>query len=232
MLQVAGFPWLAMSDYPICLNITGRLCVVVGGGPVGRRKVRGVVEAGARVRLVTLCPPGAELTGVDVVVRPYRAEDLQGAALVFAATGDPEVDSAVRRDAREAGIPINIADAPEEGDFTLPALLRRGDLVLAVSTGGKSPALAAVVRDTIAERFGEEWGAVLAIAAALRQKRLTGGGKIEYNPEVLLHLLAGGLPALIADGDRVGLDRLLTSILGKGCTLEELGIRLPKGTTS
>jgi precorrin-2 dehydrogenase/sirohydrochlorin ferrochelatase len=221
-----------MPDYPILLNIEGRLCVVVGGGPVGRRKARGLREAGARVRLIDPEPPaGEDFSGVEVLVRPYRAGDLQGAALAFAAAGNREVNAAVAADARREGIPVNVVDAPLEGDFRLPALLRRGELTVAVSTGGQSPALAAVVRDRLAEIFGPEWATVLELAGALRQKRLTLSPVNEYNQAILCQLLNNDLPALIARNDPAAIDRLLAALLGEGFSLAELGVHLPKETT-
>jgi len=220
-----------MPDYPVMLQLEGRLCVVVGGGPVALRKARGLREAGARVRLVAadVSAPAEELDGMEVSVRSYRDGDLSGAFLAFAATGDREVNAAVVREARRCGILVGVADAPAEGDFALPALLRRGDLAVAVATGGRSPALAALVRDQLAAQIGPEWAVVLDIAAALRRKRLTLQGKTEYNQAILRRLLDGGLPELIAGGDEPAVDQLLRTLFGEGSTLAELGVRLAKG---
>jgi precorrin-2 dehydrogenase/sirohydrochlorin ferrochelatase len=222
-----------MSDYPILLQLQGRLCVVIGGGPVAIRKACGLREAGGRVRLIAseLAVPAGELTDVEVVIRPYSAGDLQGAFVAFAATDDRLVNAAVVREARQGGVLVGVADAPEEGDFTLPALLRRGNLTVAVATAGGSPALAALLRERLADQLGPEWATVLEIAAALRQKRLTLQGKTEYNQAILRRLLEGGLPDLIADGDASAVDRLLQTLFGEGCTLAQLGIRLAKGMT-
>ncbi len=200
---------------------------MVGGGSVGRRKAAGLIEAGARVRLISpgqIEPPLPE--HVEIVRRSYRSGDLEGAALVFAATDSAEINSAVLRDAREAGIPANMAEEPDEGDFALPALLRRGDLTVAVGTSGESPALAALVRDRLSEHLGEEWGTVLEIAAALRQKRLTCPRETIYNSAVLRQLLSDGLPFLVAARDTAGIDRLLETRCGKGSSLADLKIRL------
>ena len=221
-----------MPDYPILLNLDGRLCVVVGGGPVGRRKARGLRDAGARVRLIDPEPPvGEEFRDIEVAARTYRTADLRGAALAFAAAGDREVNAAVAADARREGIPVNVADAPLEGDFRLPALLRRGELTVAVSTGGQSPALAALVRDLLAETLGPEWTTVLELAGALRQKRLTPSPGSEYNQAILCRLLKSELPTLIARNDPAAVDRLLATLLGEGFSLAELGVHLPKETT-
>jgi precorrin-2 dehydrogenase/sirohydrochlorin ferrochelatase len=206
--------------------------VVIGGGPVGRRKARMLRAAGATVRLISpLDGEAANLPGIEIVDRPYRPGDLAGAFLAFAAAGDRQINAAVAREARTLGIPVNVADLPGEGDFSLPAVLRRGDLALAVSTGGTSPALAAVIRDRLEESFGPEWETALAIAAALRRKKLTLPEETEYNHAILRRLLEGGLLSLIADGRAAELDRLLLSVCGSGCSLPELGVRLPKGKT-
>jgi precorrin-2 dehydrogenase/sirohydrochlorin ferrochelatase len=219
-----------MADYPILLNIEGRLCVVVGGGTVGLRKVRGLLEAGARVRLIDPAP-AAVPGGAELLRRPYRDGDLDGAALAFAASGERRVNAAVAAEARCRGIPVNVADVPEEGGFTLPALLPRGALTVAVATGGESPALAAVLAERLGEAFGPQWEGVLQIAAALRRKRLTLAEGAEYNQSILRRLLDGGLPDLVAAGDEAAVDRLLQTLCGDGCSLAQLGVRLAKGMT-
>jgi len=222
-----------MIDYPILLQLEGRLCVVIGGGPVAIRKVRGLLAAGARVRLVAgeLAVPAEELADVELILRPYGAGDLQGAFLAFAATDDREVNASVVLEARQQGILANVADMPAEGDFALPALVRRGNLTVAVSTAGGCPALAALLRDRLAGELGPEWATALEIAAALRQKRLTLQGNTEYNQAILRRLLDGGLLALIAAGDAPAVDSLLRALFGEDCSLEHLGIRLAKGMT-
>jgi len=219
-----------MADYPILFNIEGRLCVVVGGGAVGLRKVRGLLAAGARVRLIEPGPASVP-PGVDWRQRTYRDGDLEGAALAFSSSDDREVNDAVAYEARRRGIPVNIADVTGGGDFAVPAVLRRGGLTVAVATGGESPALATVLADRLGAQFGEEWGTVLAIAAALRRKRLTLSEIAEYNQAILRHLLDGGLPELVAAGDEAAVDRLLQLHCGEGCSLAHLGIRLVKGMT-
>lgn len=220
-----------MADYPILLQLNERLCVVVGGGSVGLRKVQALLQAGARVRLIDPEPaPSLEaFADVEIIRRPYRPGDLGGASLAFAATGERDTNAAVVREARQRSIPVNTADAPEECDFTLPALLRRGELTVAVSTGGRSPALAALVREHLAGTLGPEWATVLEIAAALRRKRLTLRGKSEYNQAILRRLLAADLPVLVAERNAASIDRLLKSLFGEGFSLAELGVHLPKG---
>ncbi len=221
----------AHGFYPLQLKLSGRLCVVVGGGAVGRRKLAGLLRAGARVRLIDPdadCVPNRE-AALDLIPRSYREGDLEGAFLVFAATDSPAVNAAVAAEARRRGIPVNRADDAAAGDFLLPANLRRGDLLFSVASGGQSPALAALLRDRLAGYFGPEWGTVLDVVAALRRKRLTPLGKAKYNQEILRRLLTDGLAERVAAGDGAGINALLASLPDGGCSLDDLGIQLPKG---
>jgi precorrin-2 dehydrogenase / sirohydrochlorin ferrochelatase len=144
-------------DFPVVLDLAGRPCLVVGGGPVAARKVRALVEAGARVTVVAIdVVPAidsvgvAGSAGVAVERRPYRSGEAAGFDLVVTATGDPSVDDAVVADARAAGVLVNRADRSRSGTVRLPAVLRRGPVTVAVSTGGTSPALSRWLRDRIA----------------------------------------------------------------------------------
>ena len=148
--------------YPIFLNLDGKRCVVVGGGAVANRKARKILQA--RAEVVAISPevkPELESVATEVHRRPYREGDLEGASLVFAATNRREVNAAVTREARGRGIPVNVADVPSEGDFALPSVLRRGQLQVAVSTGGASPTLARRVRYELESAFGSEWAGVV-----------------------------------------------------------------------
>ncbi|MFO7983214.1 MAG: bifunctional precorrin-2 dehydrogenase/sirohydrochlorin ferrochelatase [Desulfuromonadales bacterium] len=219
-----------MIDYPVNLHLEDRKCLVVGGGAVGQRKIRGLLSAGARVRLVDPDLPENLPPQVEAVARSYRREDLDGVCLVFAATADRAVNARVASEAKEAGLLANIADAPSKGSFTVPAVLNRGKLMMAFSTGGGSPAFASLARDAAAEHFGEEWAVLLEIAVALRQKRLTSPKKTEYNRAVLNSLLDTDICALIAARDRDGIDRLLRTHFGAAASLAELEVQLPSGT--
>src|SRR5918997_1351277 len=159
--------------YPIFLDLDGRRCVVVGGGEVANRKARKLLQARAEVVVVSPeVKPELESVAAEVRRRPYREGDLEGAFLVFAAANRREVNAAVTREARGRDIPVNVADVPSEGDFALPSVLRRGQLQLAVSTGGASPTLARRVRYELESAFGSEWaGIVEALGRARRDGR-------------------------------------------------------------
>ncbi len=140
------------------MSLENRRCVVVGGGEVADRKARKLLQA--RANIVVVSPeikPGIESVATEMYRRPYQPGDLEGAFLAFAATDSREVNAAVAREAKEFGIPVNVADAPSEGDFALPSTLRRGRLQVAVSTGGASPTLARDVRKRLEGIFGPEW---------------------------------------------------------------------------
>jgi precorrin-2 dehydrogenase / sirohydrochlorin ferrochelatase len=129
---------------------------------VATRKVGKLLQAGAEVVVVSseVLPELAE-TGVEIHERPYEYGDLDGASLAFTATDSREVNAAVAGEAKESGIPVNVADRPSEGDFAVPSTLRRGGLQVAVSTGGASPTLARRIRIELEEAFGPEWAAVV-----------------------------------------------------------------------
>ena len=178
--------------YPIFLDLSGRRCVVVGGGEVADRKARKLLQA--RARVVVISPEvGAELESVAVEVhrRHYREGDLEGAYLAFAATDSREVNAAVAREANERGVPVNVADRPSEGDFALPSTLRRGRLQVAVSTGGASPTLARRIRDELEEVFGPEWAGIVEELRKNRRSGEKGDERLEGEVSRCLSRLSG-----------------------------------------
>jgi precorrin-2 dehydrogenase/sirohydrochlorin ferrochelatase len=154
---------------PLFLNLTDRLAVVIGGGAVGRRKASAVLAAGGRVRLICLEPRPAEMTDplLDWRTEAYKPDHLGSASLVFAAA-PPDVNVRIIADARSRGLWVNASSEPERGDFFLPATVRRGDFVLAVSTGGAAPILTQTVRDRLQAEFDEVFGAWVSLLAELR----------------------------------------------------------------
>jgi siroheme synthase-like protein len=174
-----------MPPYPIELDLTGRVALVVGLGAVGRRKASGLVEAGARVIGVDPRAEGGP-AGVEVRREPYRAGHLEGACLAFAAA-TAEVNGLVVADARRAGVWVSSASDPASGDFTLPAVWRDGPVTLTVSTSGASPALAALLRDRAADVLGPAAAGLASILAELRPLALARVA----DPEARRRLLAG-----------------------------------------
>lgn len=159
------------AAYPVNLLLHGRRCLVVGGGPVAARKVQGLLAVDAEVQVVAK-EVGEEVRalGVPVHERAYEPDDLRGCWLAITATGVPEVDGAVQRDADAAGIFVNAADDPGHCSFTLPATHRQGDILVAVSTAGRSPALAAWLRDELAEQVGPAHQMLLEVLSEERER--------------------------------------------------------------
>jgi len=201
-----------MQTYPLFAILTGRPVLVVGGGAVGERKVLDLLAAGARVTVVSreFTPRLRELAArgeIQAVAGDFHPAQVAGMALVVGATDDPEVNARVSQAAQAANIWVNIVDAPELCTFIVPAQVRRGELTLAVSTGGASPAVARRLRETLERTFGPEYGPYLALLRAVRERilRIRRG-----HPEnaAIFHRLAdsplleavarGDLPAVIA----------------------------------
>ena len=222
-----------MDSYPVQLQLRGRLCVVVGGGRVGERKARGLLDAGARVRLVEPLDeaPACRLPGVERISRSFQAQDLAGALLVFAATDNAAVNEQVAALAGQEGILVNRADDPTGGDFALPALLKRGTLSFAVSSGGAHPAFSAAVRDLLAQRFGEGWATIADLAKALRRRELTPELADRYNSAVVRALMDERLPVWVEEKDWPAVTRHLHQFLGDCFSSTELGRLLPVDKT-
>jgi precorrin-2 dehydrogenase/sirohydrochlorin ferrochelatase len=166
--------------FPVSLVVAGRRCLVVGGGAVAARKAAARSSAGADVTVVApRVSAEVRRLGVAVLERPYRAGDLEGAWLAIAATDDPATNRQVAADAEAARVWLNAADDPESCAFTLPAVLRRGPVSVAVSTGGHSPALAGWLRDRIAESFGPEIGTLAELLSEARDRLQSEGRSTE-----------------------------------------------------
>lgn len=158
-----------MKTYPIMLDLRGKLAVVVGAGPVGLRKVQGLREAQAKVLLVARQVAAEALPeGVEVRMEPYRREMLAGATLVLACTDQPALNTRIATDARGIGAMVNVADVPGECDFYAASVLRDGDVVLAIGSGGSSPGLAAWLRRRITEHLPQRIGEFAAVLESLR----------------------------------------------------------------
>lgn len=166
--------------YPVNLIVARRACLVVGGGRVAARKAQGLLAAEAEVHVVA--PDiSAEMRALPVTwdERPYRAGDLDGRWLVITATDAPEVNAAVARDAEAAGLWVNSADDPANCSFILPAVVRRGDLQVTVSTGGRSPALASWLRARLQDELGPEYDVLLDLLSDERDAILASGRPTE-----------------------------------------------------
>jgi len=221
-----------VSYYPAFLDLTDLSVVVVGGGEVARGKIEGLLRSGARVKVVARrAVDGVRalggLTTVELHLRDYEAADVAGARIVVAATDDRDVNRRVSEDATRAGALVNVVDDPELSSFIAPAVLERGELQVAVSTSGGSPAFAVFVRDEIAERIGPEYGVALTVLRRVREKlRATPGSSIAERKRILRVLAEAGLVDRVKAKDPAGVDELLRMIPGAVMTLETLGVEL------
>lgn len=209
-----------MRYYPILLDLHGKQCLVVGAGQVGRRKIETLLSCGpALVRIVDPREPGAswqELVQqgtVEYHSRGFRPEDLNGCFLVIACTDDEEENWRISRLCAERGVLCNIVDQPEKCSFILPALHTQGDLTIAVSTSGSSPALAKKIRQDLGSCFGPEYGRYLALMRRLRPVVLEMGLPTRENTELFRDLTASPLLEAVQKGDKQAMLGLLRSIL-------------------
>jgi precorrin-2 dehydrogenase/sirohydrochlorin ferrochelatase len=215
--------------YPIFLKVENRLCLVVGGGEVGARKVKTLLSCGASVALVSLelvewLEEKIEEGVVGLVGNHYEEKHLEGCCLVIAATDDLELNRRIAKDAEKRGLLCNVVDYPQEGNFILPALIQRGALTLAVSTSGKSPALARQIREDLEHRFGEEYADFLEIMGAVRSRLLRESQDSRTNKEKFDSLVKSELLELVRRRDFTAVDRILQKVLGSNYALKELEI--------
>lgn len=192
--------------YPMMLDLRQSNCVVVGGGKVAARKVETLLQCGANVRIIALRVDTVLKTLIksglaEHVSTSYEKRHLAGATLVFASTDDGGLNRAVSRDAREAGIPINVADAPELCSFVVPAIVERGDLVISVSTSGKSPALAKRIRMELEQRFGPEYARILKLLGEVRPLLMKMEPDINERKKILTRIVDSDLLERIRDGE-------------------------------
>jgi len=183
-----------MTLFPMFMKLKGRPCLVVGAGTIGEPKISSLIAAGASTRVIALNATAAvaEWARAGSIVWEARAfdfADLDGVFMVIAATNSRELNAAIFNEARQRNILCNVVDDPEYCDFYYPAVVRRGDLQLAISTNGQSPALAQRIRRELEIQFGPEYGEWLEQLGKIRQQLFAS----RMNPEErrqLLHELA------------------------------------------
>jgi len=200
-------------QYPVNLVLDGRRCLVVGGGRVAARKVEGLLACGAQVKVVAprIHADLRVLPELMIEERPWVPDDLRGIWLVIAATDDAGVNRAVYQAGERAGIWVNGADDPANCSFTLPSVVRRGDLQVAVSTGGRSPALASWLRRRFEAEMGAEYEILLDLLAEERDGLKAAGRSTEGLD--WQSALDSDMLGLIRNGDLVhARERLLTCL--------------------
>lgn len=201
--------------FPMFLKLEGKQCLVVGAGRVGESKIGGLLETGARIRVVSLdaspvVREWAHAGKIELEVRAFAAEDLDGSFLTVVATNSRTLNERVYREAQRRGVLCNVVDVPDLCDFFYPAVVRRGDLQIAVSTAGQSPSLAQKIRQQLEKQFGPGYGSWVAELGETRKLILASDLDKERKLD-LLHSLASReafeaalaeMPELTTKGER------------------------------
>jgi precorrin-2 dehydrogenase/sirohydrochlorin ferrochelatase len=206
--------------YPVFLDLTDRHVVVVGGGAVAERKVTALLDCGARTKVISpdLTPTlqsMAESGKIEFLQRQYAPGDLQGAYLVIAATSDPAVQEVVWKDAQDLNILINTADEPALCNVIMPAVVRQGDLTLAISTGGKSPALASRLRRQLEETFGREYAVLLRMLGEIRPDLRQRFTDIETRKALHYRIIDSDVLSLLKQNDEAAAEKRIREIIEK-----------------
>lgn len=205
-----------MGYYPVFLEMKDRPCVVVGGGAVAERKVEGLLAAGARVTVVSPVLTSAlavlrDEGRLEHVGRQYQDGDLEGYEVAIVATDDGAINADVAREARRRRVWVNAVDDPPNCDFILPSVIRRGDVVIAASTGGASPALARRLREELEAFLTEDYAPLAELLQEARQELRSRGISVES--ETWQTAIDGPLRTLLAQGRRdEARARLMTSL--------------------
>jgi len=216
-----------MRYYPVNLDIQNRNCLVVGGGDVGTRKVMTLLDCGAMVIVVSpaVTEKIEELSNKGLIKlekRGFKPTDLDQMFLVIGATDNPELNRQIHAGAERLGMLCNIADRPEVCNFILPAIVNRGDLIIAISTSGKSPAFAKKMRKDLEKKFGTEYAEFLTLMGGIRTKLLSEDHEPEAHKHLFENLIKRDVVNLIKQGDIAAINSLLFEIFGEGYLFDEL----------
>jgi precorrin-2 dehydrogenase/sirohydrochlorin ferrochelatase len=220
-----------MRYFPVFLDLKNRKCVVVGGGRVAERKIQNLRKAGAAVTVVSprLTPALERLKetkGIEHRRRAYKTGDLKAAFLAVAATDHRPTNEKVFREASARKIPVNAVDDPVHCTFIVPAVISRGDILIAISTGGRSPALAKALRKKLEREVGGEYSSLLKLIGAVRKSILPLNWGPMKNQKIYRRLLQEDVLDLLRRGNHAALGRLLRKIIGPGFPLEEAGLKI------
>jgi precorrin-2 dehydrogenase/sirohydrochlorin ferrochelatase len=210
--------------YPMFVDLEGRRCLVVGGGPVATEKVEKLLQHGAVIRLVT--PETTD--GLAAMVssgevaehrrRAYRPEDLEGCFLVIAATNLDAINRMIWQDAEALNLLCNVVDVPPLCNFIVPSIVRRGELALAISTGGASPVVAKHIRRELEEAYGPEWEALVELLRDVRDELKVRYPDMPSRRDAVERLMETDVVQRLADGDDHGARELAHRVLDIGVT--------------
>jgi precorrin-2 dehydrogenase/sirohydrochlorin ferrochelatase len=226
-LNQFGVIVITMRYYPIFLDIKDRNCLVVGGGDVGTRKVEMLLECGASITVVSIDTTEtlkrlSKDQCITLVIRAYRPSDLDSRFLVIGATNDERLNRQLSMDAEKWNLLCNIADRPAACNFILPAIVQQGDLVLAISTSGKSPAFAKKLRKDLEKQFGEAYAVFLDLMGSVRNLLLQKKHAPEQHKPLFQKIIHSDIISWIQNRQYEEIDRLLLDVLGPGYVVDEL----------
>jgi len=216
-----------MKYYPVYIDISKRKCVVAGGGDVAERKVERLLECGARVVVI-----GNELTPnleamkneekISHIPDNYKNDYIEGALLVIGATDRDEINERIYRDSRERGILVNIVDDPAKCDFILPSVFQQGDLSIAISTGGKSPALARNLREELEQHYRHEYRILLNIMGDIREKIISRGEPSDENRKLFESVLNSDILQHIREKNWDEVRKIIHDLVGEDIETETI----------
>ena len=211
------------STYPICLVMDRRKALVVGGGNVAARKVRDLLESGATVRVVALdvCHEIEELASsgrLSLERKTFESRDLHDMSIVVAATSDRELNQSVSKAARERCVLVNVGDEPDLSDFFVPARIKRGDLVVTVSTSGSAPGLSRLIRKELSQHLPEGLSHLVELARQARDRirqLVPGESRHRERKELLEAVLASDARTLAERGQVLRAKEVMEEVLGR-----------------
>ncbi|MDA8407969.1 MAG: bifunctional precorrin-2 dehydrogenase/sirohydrochlorin ferrochelatase [Deltaproteobacteria bacterium] len=217
-----------MRPYPVMLNLENKRAIVIGGGRVALRKTLGLLESGAKVAVISpkLVREMVQLkdeSRVDWVESPFNDEALDqfpDAVLIFGTTDNRETNLEIYEAANKRKVPCNIADVPDLCSFIVPAVISQGDLIISVSTGGSSPALARRIREELEKQFGPEYGRMTRLMGELRKHVLNVGTDSDKNRKLFSELVDSELLAALRESDTKRALKILKEILPKDIDID------------
>lgn len=216
-----------MAYYPILLDLHGKTALVVGGGKVAQRKIETLLEYGGTIHLVAR-DLTARLKGfveegrVRHLGPEFFEEYLDGIFLVIAATDDPRLNRSISQKAQDRGMLINAVDQPADCNFIVPSVLRRGDLLVSVSTSGRSPAMAKKIREDLEQHFGDEFASFLVLMGRLRKEVLSRGFSGEENKRIFYEFVHSSIPEAIRKGEWNRVASTVNGIVGSEYDPDEI----------
>lgn len=216
-----------MSYYPIFLELEGKIALVIGGGRVSERKIETLLSYGASIDIVSKKLTD-KLKGLVEVGRirhlgeEFREAYLDSAFLVVAATDDKQLNHKVSERARERGLLVNAVDQPADCNFIVPSVVKRGDLLIAISTSGKSPALSKKIRRELERQFGREYETFLPLMGRLRKEILSKGLSQKENRRIFHEIVDSEILDALARNDLKAVESILRQILPEDLVIKEV----------